>query len=248
LVGGVDPSGGAGLTADVRTVHALGCVPLTVPTCLTVQNRREFASAQPVGADLLRDMIRAAVADGPIDAVKIGLLGEAGNVELLAEELDPLASLPVVVDPVLSATAGGWLPGGAWTRSYRSGFADLAPIMTPNLPELGRLTAEGPQDLLSLGYGAVLVTGGHGTEKTVEDHLWTSAGDVVFSHPRLRVGSVHGTGCALASALACGLARGLDVEAASGGAIAFVSQCLRLTEAGRAGGTVPLVISGTSLR
>jgi hydroxymethylpyrimidine/phosphomethylpyrimidine kinase len=150
--------------------------------------------------------------------------------------------VPIVVDPVLGATAGGWYASDRLLDVYRNALAPLADLLTPNLEEIERLAPAGPRELLDRGCRAVLVKGGHAAEDPVEDRLWALAGDSVFRHPRLDVGPVHGTGCALATAIACGLARGDGVEVATRAGVTVLHRCLVATTRGRDGHPVPLAI------
>ena len=225
-------------------IQARSGVALAVPACLTVQNRSRFDAVQPVSADLFSAMVRAALEDGAVSAIKTGLLGDAAVVEHVAELLrEPCdAGVPLVVDPVLAATVGGFAPGDELVEAYLRCLVPLASVVTPNLPEMERLAEQGPQALLALGSAAVLVKGGHGDGDVVEDRLHSQSGEVVFRHPRLAVGPVRGTGCALASAVACGLGAGLGIEEACRGAVATLTRCLGLTSASVDGGPALLAI------
>lgn len=228
VVGGLDPGGGAGISADARTLARCSALALPVVTALTVQNRNGMRSVQEVAPDLLAATFAAAIEDGEVHAVKVGLLASAKQAESLARLLERLAGFPIVVDPVLSATAGGWEPGSALATAIAGELVPLATVLTPNLPELESLAgAGGVSSLLDRGCKAVLVKGGHAITAEVRDELITVGGTRTFSHPRLRTGPVHGTGCALAAALAAGLARGEPVPLACEQAIGMVQQALR---------------------
>jgi hydroxymethylpyrimidine/phosphomethylpyrimidine kinase len=208
LLGGIDPSGGAGLTLDACVVAELGAHPLPVPVVLTAQNRHGFRAAFPVPEPHWRAAFDAACADGALHAVKIGLLGNAATATAVAAALAPLASqVPIVVDPVLSATAGGFTAAADLAAAYREHLAPLAALLTPNLPELATLYA-GDLAAALRRTPAVLVKGGHGGGGDATDLLVTREGEQRFSRPRLPIGPVRGTGCALAAALAARLAQG----------------------------------------
>lgn len=227
VIGGLDPSGGAGITADARTLLAHGCDALPVATAITVQNRRGMQKVESVDASLVRDQIRAAVDDGGVRAVKTGLLGSATMVERVADWLARACpEIPLVVDPVLSATAGGYDAGRDVAAAYRAALAPRASVFTPNLPELAAVAPQGVASLLQEGCEHALVKGGHGDGDELVDELWSVSGRRSFRHARLRVGPVHGTGCALASAVAAGLAREVAVELACERAIAWLQRCL----------------------
>jgi hydroxymethylpyrimidine/phosphomethylpyrimidine kinase len=229
VLGGVDPSGGAGITADARALALHGVDALPVATALTVQNRFGFARCDAVAEGAWTAALRAALEDGELHAVKVGLLCDPPQALAVAAALGDLARrVPVVVDPVLSATAGGYAAPIALAEVYRRALAPLAAVLTPNLPELAAVLAGEPASaLLRAGCGAVLAKGGHGRGDLLIDTLITARGERTFAHPRLPVGPVHGTGCALASAIAAGLARGAAVAAACADAIGWLQECLR---------------------
>jgi hydroxymethylpyrimidine/phosphomethylpyrimidine kinase len=242
---GLDPCAGAGLTADVRTIASCGGRPVGVPTCLTVQNRHGFVEAWPVPVDRLLRMADAALADGPVAAIKIGLLVDVATIDSLAAWLEDLgAQRPrVVVDPVLSATAGG---GPAAAKAVARGLVDvLAPyvdLFTPNLPELVQLGGVERIGSRMGDRGALLVTGGHADGEDVVDRLHHLDSELDFVNARLDLGPVHGTGCALSSAAATLLGRGLGIEAACEGAIRVVRSFLERTDPSVDGLPVPLAI------
>ena len=225
-------------------IHARGGVPLAVPACLTVQNRFGVRSVQRTAADLLAAMTAAALEDGPVHAVKVGMLADSAAVEEVTGLLEPLRQrgVPIVVDPVFSATAGGWEAQQELIVAYRQHLAPRATVLTPNIPELELLAGGDPASVLASGCDSLLVKGGHGVGTVVEDRLWTGSGEVVFRHPRLDLGPVHGTGCALASALACSLGAGLSVEDACRIAITTVGRCLAATTPAADGAAAPLAV------
>lgn len=215
LLGGVDPSGGAGLSVDVAVAVACGAQPLPVPVALTVQSRRGFLALQPVPESSWRGAIEAQFADAPVHAVKVGLIGDAGNARALAAVLRQVgAGVPIVVDPVLSATAGGLVGSAELELVYRTEFAAVTTLLTPNRPECAALFGSEPARALAAGVRALLVKDGHGEGREVVDELHTPGEVLRLARPRLPVGPVRGTGCALASAIASHLARGLSLAAA----------------------------------
>ena len=242
---GIDPCAGAGLTADVRTISARGGRPAGVPTCLTVQSRHGFVECWPVPAARMLRMADAAFADGRVDAIKVGLCADAQTVVALAAWLRGLGDgrPPVVVDPVLSATAGGG--PAAVEELSRALVEELAPVVvlfTPNLPELELLGGIASIQARRDAGVAVLVTGGHGEGDEIVDRL--QGRDVLrdFVHGRLPVGPVHGTGCALSSSIATALARGLGVEDACESGVLAVRSFLARTRPSEDGLPVPLAI------
>lgn len=219
LLGGLDPSGGAGVTVDATVVALHGLAPLPIATTTTVQGMRGFEDASPVPAKVWRRQLDVVLDDGPVAAVKVGYLGTpelVGDVTAALLELSRTAK--VVVDPVLSATAGGMTGSAALAVAYREQLAPLAALITPNVPELVALADGDPAALLEAGAGAVLAKGGHGDGDDAVDELWGGAAPERFVRPRRSCGPVRGTGCALASAVASRLAQGATLSAACAGA------------------------------
>jgi hydroxymethylpyrimidine/phosphomethylpyrimidine kinase len=210
LLGGLDPSGGAGLTVDATVVALHGGMPLPVAVVLTAQSGQGFVAAEAVPAATWQRALAAVGSDGPFAAIKLGLLADPALAPLLAAALhEPLrAGAPLVLDPVLSATAGG----------FASPAALVATLVTPNLPELQALADGDPTRLLAAGARAVLVKGGHGDGDHAVDVLWQAGSQQRFVRPRWPVGRVRGTGCTLGSAIAARLARGEDLKTAVAGA------------------------------
>jgi hydroxymethylpyrimidine kinase / phosphomethylpyrimidine kinase / thiamine-phosphate diphosphorylase len=246
LVGGVDPSGLSGLAADIRAVGAHRVHAAPVVAALTSQNSRAVARVDPVDPRLLHAQLQAVLEDLPVAAVKIGLLGQAGAVEVLRAVLERLRGVPAVLDPVLGASTGSGLwPGGDGVASLRRLLPRVA-LLTPNAPEAAALSGlpvrtaaeaeHAARALRAAGAQAVLVKGGHfeggdrGLDVLVSDRVWQrfSGDPIVASHTR-------GTGCTLASAIAARLARGESLPEAVAGARAFVRTGLRGGQAVGAG-------------
>jgi hydroxymethylpyrimidine/phosphomethylpyrimidine kinase len=247
-IGGLDPCGGAGLGADARAAQACGALALPVATALTVQDRGGLRACEPVAPDLLRASLRAALGDGPVHAIKTGLFADPASVELAAEELRAFACsgarerVPIVVDPVLAVSAGGWHASEALVAALAGRLVPLASLVTPNLPELERLAGGDAARLQALG-PAVLVKGGHGAGAQLVDRLLAGREVIEFHHPRVARGPVHGKGCVLATLIACALARGAPLAIACEQAIARLQDCLRATPASPDGRPEPLVIA-----
>jgi hydroxymethylpyrimidine/phosphomethylpyrimidine kinase len=215
LIGGIDPSGGAGLTVDSAVIAMRGGQPLPIPVVLTAQNRHGFRRAFALDDVQWRAALDAALDDGSVQAIKIGLLGDAETIEGVGRAIRSLAAtVPIVVDPVLSATVGGLDVGSRAIAAYREHLVPLATLVTPNLPECSALFENEAATALQLGARAVLLKGGHGSGETAEDVLFTASGEQRFVRPRLDVGKVRGTGCALSSAIAFNLASGSDTAQA----------------------------------
>lgn len=239
-IGGLDPTGGAGITADARVAELHEVELATVMATWTVQDRRGLHEVTPVPLDALRRSLAAVAADAPIDAVKTGLLADADACRAVADWLSAVGSPVLVVDPVLGATAGGWAATEADVRAILDALVARAAVVTPNRPELQRLAGGDPQRLLAAGAGAVLLKDGHGRGDEVVDELWSCAGIHEIRHRRHVRGPIHGTGCALASALAARLARGEDLAAASAAAVQWLGRCIEATAAAPGGLPVPL--------
>ena len=245
-VAGSDPSGGAGIQADLMTIGAAGGYGATAVAALTVQNSRGLLSVRPVDPELVREQMEAILLDMPVAAVKTGMLARADVVETVAAVLGRFRPAHVVVDPVMGATRGGTPIDPEAVRAIKSRLLPLATLLTPNVPEAERLTAlpvrtvqeagNAGHALLEAGAGAVLVKGGHLPESPGTDVLVT--GDGVHTFPGLWQDqpNSHGTGCVLSSAIATFLGLGDDVHTAILRGRAFLAQALRH---GRAPGTGP---------
>ncbi len=237
VAAGLDPSGGAGLAADLEALAAMGCGAYPVATALTAQGPRGALSFEPVGVTIVEAQIRALFdgADRP-RALKTGMLGSGSNAEALATLFGerPLARAPLVLDPVLAASSGLPLLLDDRGRPPAEVLAPLlarAALATPNWPELaalaGRPVATDDEAIAAaraLPARAVLVKGGHREGDPVD--LLVRGRSVVRLRGRRRPGTARGTGCRLASAIAGGLARGLDLEEAVRRAKRYVEKYL----------------------
>jgi hydroxymethylpyrimidine/phosphomethylpyrimidine kinase len=215
-IAGLDPSGGAGLVADIRAFEACGVFAAAACAVLTVQSTRGLVEAVAVDSELLARQVLAVLEDAPVASVKIGATGSLANAERLALLLAAYPASPVVVDPVMAPTRGSsGLDGGTRGAAARA-LAPLATILTPNVAEaenLGAQTIRGEADareaavaLLSLGARAVLLKGGHLGGAEAVDFLATAGGVTRIARPRRALPEVHGTGCVLSSLLAGRLA------------------------------------------
>ena len=219
-----DPTGGAGIQADLLTLAALGCHPLSVLTALTVQDTSGVEAMQAVEARLVEAQARRLLAEWPVAAIKLGVLGSADNACALAPML-AARKVPLVVDPVLASGRGDALSSEAGVAAMTQAIFPLATVATPNLPEAGRLG--GVPRLLELGCRYVLVTGTHADTPEVVNTLYDRSGVVREDRwPRL-AGSYHGSGCTLASAIAALLAQGRDLPRAVGEAQEFTWRALK---------------------
>jgi len=210
---GHDPGGGAGIQADIEALASVGCHAAPVVTALTVQDTRDVASVHPVDPGLVLDQARAVLADLPVAAFKIGLLGSAEVASALAGLLDAHPGLPLVLDPITAAGGGTPLAGERLVEAMRA-LLPRVTVVTPNTLEAARLAPDAPdvdaraEALLAAGCGHVLVTGTHDGEGAVCHRLYGRDGTrEAWSWPRLPH-VYHGSGCTLAAALAGQLARG----------------------------------------
>lgn len=216
-IAGSDSGGGAGIQADIKTITMLGGHAMTAITAITAQNTLGVQRVHPIPTAMILDQIESVVSDIGVDAVKIGMIGSAEAARAVAQYLDKL-SIAVVFDPVMVATSGSTLADVDTIAAFGE-LMDIASVVTPNLPELAAL---GGKDEV-LGHGCHLVIkGGHGEGDVVVDELYSPSGPIRrIEGKRLDTSETHGTGCTFASALACGLASGMTLEAAFEQAISF---------------------------
>lgn len=214
-VGGSDSGGGAGIQADLKTLVDHRVYGASVVTAVTAQGSRGVVAVEPVSTALVVAQLRAVLDDLPVHAVKTGMLVSAEVVHALCDAIEALpARPPLVVDPVLAATDGTPLLDAAGREALGRLLA-LATVVTPNLPE---------NALLPLPPGVpVLLKGGHGEGKVVEDRLIHGSCITVYRHRRVTTTNTHGTGCTLASSIAAHLALGRDLEPACRRAVRYVS-------------------------
>ncbi|HEY3354147.1 MAG TPA: hydroxymethylpyrimidine/phosphomethylpyrimidine kinase [Polyangia bacterium] len=247
VIAGLDPSGGAGLIADVRTLAEHGVGALGVATALTEQGHGGVRAVNPVDPALVGRQVAALLAGEPVDAVKIGMLGVPATAAAVAAALAAARSVPVVLDPILRASSGAVLLGDDEDAGRAALLALLrrATLVTPNAIEAAALCEQAPpltlaaaaglaQALRARGARAVLLKGGHlpaaASPGETVDVLDAGDGPVLLRAPRLAAGA-HGTGCALASAIAAHLARGAPLREAVEAARAFLTERLRTAEA-----------------
>ncbi|WP_421933406.1 bifunctional hydroxymethylpyrimidine kinase/phosphomethylpyrimidine kinase [Phenylobacterium sp.] len=236
IIAGSDSGGGAGIQADIKTVTALGGYAATAVTAITVQNTLGVTGVHPIPPAVVEAQARAVLDDIGADALKTGMLGDVEMVETVAAILDSTRA-PAVVDPVMVAKGGANLLAASAIEAVRSLMVPRAFLLTPNAPEaqaLTGLTVETTDDLrragealLALGAQAVLMKGGHVAGPRVIDILMTPQGETSFEGERLETRHTHGTGCTLASAIAAGLAQGLDLPDAVARAWAYVHEAMR---------------------
>lgn len=232
-IAGSDPSGGAGIQADLKTFAAQGAYGMAALTALTAQNTRGVTGIEPVPPAFVAAQIAAVLADVRVDAVKIGMVGEAAVAEAVAEALADYDG-PVVLDPVMVAKGGAHLLAPDAVALLRDRLVPRATVVTPNLAEAAVLLGCAPfhdragmepaaAALLALGARAVLLKGGHLDEPESPDLLATPADTRWLQGGRTRTPNTHGTGCTLSSALAARLAHGDPLAVAAERAKAYVA-------------------------
>jgi hydroxymethylpyrimidine/phosphomethylpyrimidine kinase len=219
-----DPSGGAGLQADILTLAAMGCHPLSVLTALTVQDTTGVEGLLAIDSDWVADQARALLEDMPVDAFKIGVLGSVENIAAIAEIISDYPDVPLILDPVLASGRGDELASDEMAHAMRELLLPQTTILTPNSMEARRLADIEDDDdstlhacasrLIDSGCEYVLVTGTHEATVQVVNTLYAKSG-IVRSDTWTRLPyRYHGSGCTLASAIAAMLANGLAMPEA----------------------------------
>jgi len=225
-IAGSDSGGGAGIQADLKTFSANAVYGASVLTALTAQNTLGVTGIHDVPPDFVRAQMDAVYSDLKVNATKIGMLSRVDVIEAVAEGLKAHDTGPVVLDPVMVAASGDPLLADSAVDGLIALLVPLADVITPNLHEAARMLNSGAAEseadmqaqaerLLSLGAGAVLLKGGHGTGKESADLFLTLDGAPTWlREKRIATVNTHGTGCTLSSAIAAGLAKGQDLESA----------------------------------
>ena len=250
VVAGSDCSGGAGVQADIKTITALDAYAMTAITAITVQDTLGVHEVHGLPPALVAAQMACALDDIGADAIKCGMLGGAAVIEAVCCMLEAKArGVALVVDPVMVAKGGAELMGETAIQHLRRRLLPLATLITPNVPEAEALSGLAITDeatmrhaaevLCTLGAPAVLLKGGHLDGAEVVDLLATESGIEVFRAPRVASRHTHGTGCTLASAIAAGLAQGMDLRAAVARAHAYVQAAI-FSAPGLGGGHGPL--------
>jgi hydroxymethylpyrimidine/phosphomethylpyrimidine kinase len=242
-IAGSDPSGGAGLQADLRTCTALGAYAGAIPTCITVQDTAGVRRVEALAGDLVREQIDVVLADLRPDAIKIGLLPSVEVVEAVAGGIAAHGSVPVVLDPVQVATSGDGLSSAPAYAALIELLLPRATLVTPNLAEAASLAGfpvTGEADLeraaraiRARGARAVLVKGGHLAGDALDVLLTEEDERVELRARRIPGPPIHGTGCTLSTAIAVHLARGMGLTEAVRAAKHWVAE--RITAAVRIG-------------
>jgi hydroxymethylpyrimidine/phosphomethylpyrimidine kinase len=234
-----DPSGGAGLQADIMTLSSMGCHPLSVVTAVTVQDTMGVDDISPIDAEWVADQARCVLEDMPVAAFKIGLLGNFEQVATIAEVVSDYPEVPLVLDPVLASGRGDELVTEEMVGALRELLIPQTTILTPNSLEVRRLAAEDGEEgealelaecarrIIATGCEYVLVTGTHENTPQVINALYGQNGVVRSDTWQRLPGSYHGSGCTLASAIAATIANGLEVSDAVKDAQEYTWQTLK---------------------
>jgi hydroxymethylpyrimidine/phosphomethylpyrimidine kinase len=242
-IAGVDPSGGAGILADVKAMSALGAYGCAVVAALTAQNTQGVTGISPVPAAFVAQQIDTLFADVRIDAVKTGMLGQQAVIAAVAERLAHWRPAHFVLDPVMVASSGDLLLEKPAVGTLREALLPLATMLTPNLPEAGVLLGERPVETIKemrrvaerlrekmthAGQRWVLVKGGHLPDSEAAiDLLHDGDRMIELASPRVQTRNTHGTGCTLSAALAALLPQSEDAPQAARRAKAYLTEALR---------------------
>jgi hydroxymethylpyrimidine/phosphomethylpyrimidine kinase len=223
---GTDPTGGAGIQADLLTLSSMGCHALSVITAITVQDTAGVEDVQPVDSEWVSDQARLVLEDMPVAAFKIGLIGSIENLAAIAEVVSDYPDIPLILDPVLASGRGDELATEDIVAAMRELLIPQTTILTPNSREARRLAAEDGEDneelelegcarkILAFGSEFVLITGTHENTPDVINTLYGPQGVVRSDSWERLPGSFHGSGCTLAAAIAATLANGLEMPEA----------------------------------
>lgn len=218
-----DPSGGAGIQADILTLASMGCHPLSVITAVTIQDTVGVENIMALDPEWVTDQARIVLEDMPVDAFKIGLLGSVEIIVAIAEVIADYPNIPVVLDPILASGRGDLLANEQIIRAIRDLLVPQVTIITPNSIEARRLVLEHEDELevidlkqsadrlLHMGCEYALITGTHENTLKVINTLYDSAGVIRSDEWQRLPGSYHGSGCTLSSAIAASLAHGLSI-------------------------------------
>ncbi|MGZ8209063.1 MAG: bifunctional hydroxymethylpyrimidine kinase/phosphomethylpyrimidine kinase [Burkholderiales bacterium] len=232
-----DPSGGAGLQADIMTLSSMGCHPLSVVTAVTIQDTTGVDDVSPIDAEWVADQARCVLEDMPVAAFKIGVLGSVETIAAIAEVVSDYPEIPLVLDPVLASGRGDELASEEMVVALRELLVPQTTIITPNSLEARRLAAEDEEDdpdlaecarrLIASGCEYVLVTGTHENTPQVVNTLYGQDGVLRSDSWQRLPGSYHGSGCTLASAIAATIANGLPIGDAVKDAQEYTWQTLK---------------------
>lgn len=236
-IAGSDPSGGAGIQADIKTISALGGYAMAAITVLTVQDTIKVYDLHPIAADVVAAQVKTVMADIMPDAIKLGMMGSAETLKHLSPIIAEHKEIPLIVDPVILSTSGHALLDNSGIEVLISDIFPLTDLLTPNLAEAAQLSGmdniqsvadmiRAGERLLDMGVTAVLVKGGHLSGDILTDVLVTQETTYEFSSSKIFTKNTHGTGCTLASAIATGIGQGMTLRDAVGRAHKYVHKAI----------------------
>lgn len=244
---GSDPSGGAGISADIEAIAAQGAHALPIITAITVQDNNRVFAVHPIATEFILEQAQTLANTIPLHAIKVGIIGNQVNAAALARWINNVKQqhreLPVIVDPVLASGHGDALTVENAVEAINP-LLGIATLITPNLPEAARLcpntqsVLQQAQQLIAYGISDVLIKGGHGTESTITNCWFHDAQQFSWQWPRLP-GSFHGSGCTLASAIAGQLACGKSMHQALEAAQTYCQRSLEQAYAIATGQLIP---------
>jgi len=235
-----DPSGGAGLQADILTLSSMGCHPLSAVTAITVQDTLGVEDVMAMEAEWVADQARCVLEDMPVAVFKVGLIGSVENVAAIAEVVADYPDIPLILDPVLASGRGDELAGDDILTALQEMLIPQTTLLTPNSMEARRIAqlddddgdaepdlAECARRIIEMGCEFVLITGTHENTPQVVNTLYGESGVLRSDSWQRLPGSYHGSGCTLASAIAASIAHGLDIPEAVKEAQEFTWQTLK---------------------
>ncbi|MCE5181727.1 MAG: bifunctional hydroxymethylpyrimidine kinase/phosphomethylpyrimidine kinase [Betaproteobacteria bacterium] len=234
-----DPSGGAGLQADILTLSSMGCHPLSVVTAITVQDTLGVEDVMPMEAEWVADQARCVLEDMPVAVFKVGMIGSVENIAAIAEVVADYPDIPLILDPVLTSGRGDELTSDDMLTALQEMLIPQTTLLTPNSLEARRIAqldddgdaeldlAECARRIIDMGCEYVLITGTHENTPQVVNTLYGEHGVLRSDSWQRLPGSYHGSGCTLASAIAAAIAHGLEIPEAVKDAQEFTWQALK---------------------
>jgi len=242
---GLDPSGGAGIQADIESLNAAGCHPAPIITCVTAQNTQQVHSWHPIAPGMLSQQFRMIAQDMPISAIKIGMIGTFEALEVIENCLRDHPTIPVILDPIISSGSGQQLAQYQLHTQMLKRLIPLTTLVTPNSDELEILIGHsveaetGAFHLLGLGCTAVAVTGGHYNTTKVRNRLWQDY-QLKYDRSWNRIaGQFHGTGCTFSASAAGFIGQGMTISQAVLKADEFCWQAISKAERPGQGQLIP---------
>jgi hydroxymethylpyrimidine/phosphomethylpyrimidine kinase len=237
-IAGSDPSGGAGIQADLKTFAALGAYGMAAMTALTAQNTQGVTGVHELPPDFVAKQVETVFDDIRVDAVKIGMAGSGNTITQLGDVLQKRKPSIIILDPVMVAQSGDALLSDEAVGRLKIALLPLASVVTPNIPEAEILLGKKfdgdmeyfAKQILKLGVRAVLLKGGHLKGETAKDVFADAKQTITLEEKRVKTKHNHGTGCTLSSALAVYMAKGLPVDEAARAAKRYVTGALRKAE------------------